>query len=245
MEQTGETATTCRVLIIEDDETLGMTLSYNLRKRGHDVSVATEGMDGIRSARSNRPDVVILDLMLPNVGGHEVCRHLRTWTDAPILMLTALDHEEDVVKGLQIGADDYVTKPFRMNELLARVDALIRRTSRRADQRDVLVAGDLSVFVNEHRAVYAGRELRLSPKEFHLLVALMRRWGKVMSRAELIREVWGGEIVVDPRNVDVHVRLIRAQLEGEPDGTSLIQTVHGVGYRFTGEARSRPQPDVK
>lgn len=234
-----------RVLVIEDDQTLVATLSYNLRKRGHEVTVATDGLEGIRSARATCPDLVILDLMLPNVDGQDVCRYLRTWTDAPILMLTALDREEDVVEGLRIGADDYVTKPFRMNELMARVDALIRRTANASDQKDVLTAGDLTVFVNEHRAVFAGRELHLSPKEFQLLVVLMQRRGKVMSRAELIKEVWGEDIVVDPRNVDVHVRLIRSQLEGEPDGSSLIHTVHGVGYRFTGQHQSRGHPDVR
>lgn len=229
-----------RVLVIEDDQTLSTMLRYNLQKHGHHVTVADDGYEGIKAARGARPDIILLDLMLPNIDGREVCRYLRGWTDAPILMLTALDREDDVIAGLEVGADDYVTKPFRMNELIARINALIRRTRSQESESDTLIAGDLMVSISEHRALYAGRELRLAPKEFQILIALMRRAGKVCTRAELMKEAWGEGIVVDPRNVDVHVRLIRAQLEGEPDGTWLIQTVHGVGYRFDGELGPNP-----
>jgi DNA-binding response OmpR family regulator len=229
-----------RVLVIEDDPTLSTTLRYSLQKQGHQVSVAEDGLEGIKVARSTRPDIILLDLMLPNIDGREVCRYLRGWTDSPILMLTALDREEDVIAGLEVGADDYVTKPFRMNELIARINALIRRTRSQEPGADTLIAGDLTVLTSEHRAMYADRELRLAPKEFQILIALMRRAGKVCTRAELMKEAWGEGIVVDPRNVDVHVRLIRAQLEGEPDGSWLIQTVHGVGYRFAGELGPNP-----
>lgn len=229
-----------RILIIEDDPTLTTTLEYSLQKQGHHVTVATDGLEGIRVARTSRPDIILLDLMLPNIDGREVCRYLRGRSDAPILMLTALDREEDVIAGLEVGADDYVTKPFRMNELVARINALIRRTRSQEPETDTLIAGDLLVSISEYRATYAGRELRLAPKEFQILVALMRRAGKVCTRAELMKEAWGEGIIVDPRNVDVHVRLIRAQLEGEPDGSWLIQTVHGVGYRFAGELGPNP-----
>jgi DNA-binding response OmpR family regulator len=231
-----------RVLIIEDDPTLTATLSYTLQKQGHHVTTAADGLEGIKTARSLKPDIILLDLMLPNIDGREVCRYLRGWTDSPILMLTALGGEEDVVAGLELGADDYVTKPFRMNELIARINALIRRQAARTPETDTLISGDLMVMLSEHRAVFAGRELRLAPKEFQILIALMRRAGKVCTRAELMKEAWGEGIIVDPRNVDVHVRLIRAQLEGEPDGSWLIQTVHGVGYRFAGELG--PEPPV-
>jgi DNA-binding response OmpR family regulator len=224
-----------RVLIIEDDPTLSATLRYSLQKQGHHVTVSEDGLDGIKTARGMRPDIILLDLMLPNIDGREVCRYLRGWTDAPILMLTALDREEDVIAGLEVGADDYVTKPFRMNELIARINALIRRTRAHEPEADTLIAGDLMVMIGEHRAMFAGRELRLAPKEFQILIALMRRAGKVCTRAELMKEAWGEGIVVDPRNIDVHIRLIRAQLEGDPDGSWIIQTVHGVGYRFAGE----------
>jgi DNA-binding response OmpR family regulator len=226
---------TYRVLIIEDDPTLSATLRYNLQKQGHHVTVSADGLEGIKAARGMRPDIILLDLMLPNIDGREVCRYLRGWTESPILMLTALDREEDVIAGLEVGADDYVTKPFRMNELIARINALIRRTRSQEPEEDTLIAGELMVMIGEHRAMYADRELRLAPKEFQILIALMRRAGKVCTRAELMKEAWGEGVVVDPRNVDVHVRLIRAQLEGEPDGSWLIQTVHGVGYRFAGE----------
>lgn len=229
-----------RVLVIEDDPTLVATLRYSLQKQGHHVTVAEDGLDGIKAARGMRPDIILLDLMLPNIDGREVCRYLRGWTESPILMLTALDREEDVVAGLEVGADDYVTKPFRMNELIARINALVRRTRSQEPEANTLIAGDLVVMIGEHRALYAGRDLRLAPKEFQILIALMRRAGKVCTRAELMKEAWGEGIVVDPRNVDVHVRLIRAQLEGEPDGSWLIQTVHGVGYRFAGELGPNP-----
>lgn len=236
----GSPATAYRVLIIEDDPTLVATLRYSIQKQGHHVTVAEDGLEGIKVARGTRPDLILLDLMLPNIDGREVCRYLRGWTEAPILMLTALDREEDVIAGLEVGADDYVTKPFRMNELIARMNALMRRTRSQEPEADTLIAGDLVVMIGEHRAMYADRELRLAPKEFQILIALMRRAGKVCTRAELMKEAWGEGVIVDPRNVDVHVRLIRAQLEGEPDGSWLIQTVHGVGYRFSGELGPNP-----
>lgn len=224
-----------RVLVVEDDQTLASTLRYNLQRSGYHVTVVHDGGEGLRSARSLRPDLVLLDLMLPNIDGREICRYLRSWTNAPILMLTALDREEDIVSGLEAGADDYVTKPFGMEELMARVRALLRRSHSESQEVDVLISGDLMVLLHEHRATYAGRELRLPPKEFRLLVTLMSSAGRVCTRAELLDKVWGEEVVVDPRNIDVHIRWLRAQLEGEPDGSGLIQTVHGVGYRFAGE----------
>lgn len=233
----GSTSTsTARVLVIEDDRTLAATLRYNLRKHGYEVSVTGDGLEGVKLARSTLPDLVVLDLMLPGMDGREVCRYLRSWTDAPILMLTALDSEENVVEGFELGADDYVSKPFHMRELLARVEALVRRARRHSSESNRLQAGDLVVLIDEHRAFYGDRELRLAPKEFALLIALMRRAGKVSTRAELMKEAWGEDVIVDPRNIDVHVRLIRAQLEGEPDGTWLIQTVHGIGYRLNAES---------
>jgi DNA-binding response OmpR family regulator len=224
-----------RILIIEDDPTLSTTLRYTLQKHGHHVTIAPDGIEGIKTARSMKPDVILLDLMLPSIDGREVCRYLRGWTDSPILMLTALDREEDVIAGLEVGADDYVTKPFRMNELVARIHALIRRHQTQVPETDTLISGDLMVLISEHRAIFHDRELRLAPKEFQILTVLMRRAGKVCTRADLMKEAWGEGVIVDPRNIDVHVRLIRAQLEGEPDGSWLIQTVHGVGYRFAGE----------
>jgi len=231
-----------RVLLIEDDESLVATIRYSLQKRGFHVTVAYDGDAGLKSARSLRPDLVLLDLMLPQVHGYEVCRHLRTWMTTPILILTAMDREEDVVAGLEAGADDYLTKPFGMAELVARVRALLRRVENSSDELDVLIAGELVLMISEHRASFHGRELRLPPKEFRLLVTLARSAGRVYTRDELLDEVWGEDVVVDPRNVDVHIRWLRAQLEGRPDGSWMIQTVHGVGYRFAGELGPTVQP---
>lgn len=239
-------AKTDRILMIEDDETLVETIRYTLQKRGFHVTAVHDGDSGLRAARSLRPDLILLDLMLPEIDGRDVCRHLRTWTSAPILILTALDREEDIVAGLEAGADDYLTKPFGMAELVARVRAILRRGRTEPEDVKVLVAGDLLMMLKEHRATFDGRELRLPPKEFKLLVTLALSAGKVFTRDQLLDEVWGKDVVVDPRNVDVHVRWLRAQLEGEPDGSWLIQTVHGVGYRFAGElGPSLQQPSLE
>jgi DNA-binding response OmpR family regulator len=231
-----------RILLIEDDHTLVDTIRYSLQKRGYHVTAVHDGDSGLKSARSLRPDLILLDLMLPEIDGRDVCRHLRSWTSAPILILTALDREEDVVSGLEAGADDYLTKPFGMAELIARVRAILRRVRSETEDPEVLVSGELMMLLKEHRATFHGRELRLPPKEFKLLVTLARNAGKVFTRDQLLDEVWGKEVVVDPRNVDVHVRWLRAQLEGEPDGSWMIQTVHGVGYRFAGELGPSVQP---
>ncbi|CCF82634.1 response regulator in two-component regulatory system with PhoR (or CreC), regulation of Pi uptake (OmpR family) [Nitrolancea hollandica Lb] len=224
-----------RVLIAEDDETLAATLRYTLQKHGYQVTIAHDGREALKSARTVQPDLVVLDLMLPLISGHDVCRYLRKWTDVPILMLTALGDEDDIIAGLEAGADDYVTKPFSMRALQARIKALLRRTQSVQQDGDVLSANGVTLFLKEHRAFFHQRELRLPPKEFKLLEVLMRRAGKVCSRMELLDLVWGEEVVIDPRNIDVHIRWLRGQLEGESDGSQLIETVHGIGYRFVGD----------
>jgi DNA-binding response OmpR family regulator len=222
------------VLIIEDDATLATTLRYSLQQHGFHVTVAADGHAGLKAARAMHPDLIVLDLMLPQLDGRQVCRHLRSWTTVPILMLTALSGEEDLVMGLELGADDYVTKPFSMRALLARIQALLRRAQAQHGEPEALVAGELIVLPQEYRALFHGRALRLPPKEFKLLEVLVRRAGKVCTRMELLDLVWGEEVVVDPRNIDVHIRWLRSQLAGEPDGSWLIETIHGVGYRFAG-----------
>jgi DNA-binding response OmpR family regulator len=222
------------VLVVEDDADLRSMLALNLERHGYRVRVAADGAEGLHLARALRPDLIVLDLMLPKMDGRHVCRQIRTDSDVPILMLTALDREIDVVNGLDAGADDYVTKPFSLRELLARVKALLRRTDTGKTRDNVLVSGDLAIFLKEHRAVFHGRELHLPLKEFRLLSALVSRKGEVCTRAELLDMVWGEDVVVDPRNVDVHIRWLRERLEGDSDGSKLIQTVHGVGYRFAG-----------
>ena len=224
------------VVVIEDDTELLAMLVFNLERHGYNVVAAADGYDGLQLVRERKPDLVVLDLMLPKLDGRQVCREIRTGSDVPILILTALDREMDVVNGLDAGADDYMTKPFSLREFLARVKALLRRTepNRLLLKENVLVRGDLAIFVKEHRAVFSGRELHLPLKEFRLLTALVSRSGEVCTRAELLDMVWGEDVVVDPRNVDVHIRWLRERLEGDPDGSKLIQTVHGVGYRFAG-----------
>ncbi len=223
------------VLLVEDDDDLRTALALNLERHGYEVEQAADGEEGLRIAREVRPDLVVLDLMLPKLDGRQVCRLIRTQDDdVPVLILTALDREIDVVNGLDAGADDYMTKPFSLREFLARVKALLRRTDTGRGKDSVLVSGDLAIFLKEHRAVYHGRELHLPLKEFRLLTALVSRRGEVCTRAELLDMVWGEDVVVDPRNVDVHIRWLRERLEGDPDGSKMIQTVHGVGYRFAG-----------
>jgi DNA-binding response OmpR family regulator len=222
------------VLVVEDDEQLRALLALNLERHGYQVLQAADGEQGLELARSEKPDLVILDLMLPKLDGRQVCRMIRGQSQVPILILTALEREIDVVNGLDAGADDYVTKPFSVRELLARVKALLRRSEQGRTKDGVLVSGELAIFLKEHRAVFHGRELHLPLKEFRLLSALVSRAGEVCTRAELLDMVWGEDVVVDPRNVDVHIRWLRERLEGDPDGSKLIQTVHGVGYRFAG-----------
>ncbi len=223
------------VLLVEDDEDLREMLALNLERHGYEVEQAADGERGLEIAREAHPDLVVLDLMLPKLDGRQVCRLIRERDpDVPVLILTALDREIDVVNGLDAGADDYMTKPFSLREFLARVKALLRRTETGRGNQAVLVSGELAIFLKEHRAVYHGRELHMPLKEFRLLTALVSRKGEVCTRAELLDMVWGEDVVVDPRNVDVHIRWLRERMEGDPDGSKLIQTVHGVGYRFAG-----------
>ncbi len=225
-----------RVLVVEDDATLAELLRYNLERHGYSTWIAADGKQALTLIRSVRPDIVILDLMLPGIDGRDICRLIRKWSSMPILVLTARDSEEDIVGGFASGADDYLTKPFRIRELMARVEALLRRAAAPSVEPRVLTAGKLAIFLDEHRVLYHEREIRLPPREFALLAALVKRAGQACPRAELLDLVWGNEVIVDPRNIDVHIRRIRAALEGEPDGSRLIQTVHGVGYRFVPDA---------
>ncbi len=221
------------VLLVEDDDDLRTALALNLERHGYEVEQAADGEEGLRIAREVRPDLVVLDLMLPKLDGRQVCRLIRTTdADVPVLILTALDREIDVVNGLDAGADDYMTKPFSLREFLARVKALLRRTDSGRGKESVLVSGDLAIFLKEHRAVFSGRELHLPLKEFRLLTALVSRRGEVCTRVELLDMVWGEDVVVDPRNVDVHIRWLREKLETNPSQPERILTVRGIGYKF-------------
>ncbi len=223
------------ILVVDDEPTLVATLKYNLERESFRVLVAADGEAALAAARSGRPDLIVLDLMLPGLSGLEVCRILRKETRVPIIMLTAKDAEVDKIVGLETGADDYVTKPFGMPELMARVRALLRRAEPAEDEAlDVVESGDLRVDLARREVQRAGAPLRLKPKELDLLGFFMRRRGRVLSREELLNQVWGYEFADDTRTVDVHVRWLRQKIELDPAQPSRLITVRGVGYRFEG-----------
>jgi DNA-binding response OmpR family regulator len=221
------------VLVVDDEPTLVATLRYNLEREGYRVLTAGDGDAALVTARTERPDLVVLDLMLPVMDGLEVCRALRSEMRVPILMLTARSEEVDKVVGLELGADDYVTKPFGMRELLARVRALLRRIEPHPDN-EALVSGDIEIDLKRHEAIRAGRRLDLKPKELDLLLFFMRNRGRAFTREQLLRDVWGYDFLGDSRTVDVHVRWLRQKIEAEPGEPARLITVRGVGYRFEG-----------
>lgn len=230
------------ILVVEDEPVLLETLEYNLKREGYRVLTVASGRSAVETFRRERPDLVILDVMLPDIDGFEVCRILRRESTVPILMLTARSDEVDKVVGLEVGADDYVTKPFSMRELLARVKALLRRermlreelAAERAGGRERLVFGDL-VIDDASRTVYLrGEPVPLKPKEYDLLLFLARHRGMVLSRELILERVWGWDFVGGSRTVDVHIRWLREKLEEDPANPTRIVTVRGVGYRFEG-----------
>jgi DNA-binding response OmpR family regulator len=224
-----------KVLVVDDEPTLVATLKYNLEREGYHVITATDGESGLSAARAKRPDLIVLDLLLPVMDGLEVCRILRREMTTPILMLTAKTEEVDKVVGLELGADDYVTKPFSMRELLARVRALLRRAETLPSaETEVLAAGDLQVDLRRREASRAGRALPLRPKEFDLLAFFLRNRGRAFTRDQLLNQTWGYDFAGDTRTVDVHIRWLRQKIEDVPAKPSRLITVRGVGYRFDG-----------
>ena len=227
------TATAKTVLVVDDEPTLVATLKYNLEREGYRVITASDGEKAINLARAERPDLMVLDLMLPAVDGLEVCRILRREMSVPILMLTARTDEVDKVVGLEIGADDYVTKPFSTRELMARIRALLRRTVTAPDE-EVLTSGDLRVDMKRREVTRGGGAVELKPKEMELLIYFMRNKGRAFTREQLLREVWGYDFYGDSRTVDVHVSWLRQKIEDQSGKPVRILTVRGVGYRFEG-----------
>jgi DNA-binding response OmpR family regulator len=224
-----------KVLVVDDEPTLVATLKYNLEREGYQVVTAADGESGLSAARANRPDLILLDLLLPALDGLEVCRILRREMTTPILMLTAKTDEIDKVVGLELGADDYVTKPFSMRELLARVRALLRRAETAPSAEvEVLLAGDLQVDLRRREASRGGQALALKPKEFDLLAFFLRNRGRAFTRDQLLNQIWGYDFVGDTRTVDVHIRWLRQKIEDVPAKPSQLITVRGVGYRFDG-----------
>ncbi|MCL6451062.1 MAG: response regulator transcription factor [Acetobacteraceae bacterium] len=225
-----------RVLVVDDERPIAEILRYNLEKAGFSVSLAFDGEEALAKAEQERPDLVILDIMLPSVDGYAVCQKLRTRSDVPILMLTAKDQEHDKVAGLDLGADDYVTKPFSPRELVARVRALLRRaqgTLARDRAGAVLAFGSLVIDTGRYRVTRDGRPVELTSLEFQLLKYLASNPGQVYSREKLLEDVWGYEFFGDSRTVDVTVRRLREKLEEDPGQPRYIQTKRGVGYYFS------------
>jgi two-component system response regulator RegX3 len=237
------------ILVVEDEEAIRETLRFNLVREGYQVSQASNGIEALDKARELRPDLIVLDLMLPELGGLEVCRILRQETTTPVLVLSARDSELDKIVGLRVGADDYMTKPFSLAELTARVMALLRRAQPAVEERGVVEVEELGDFRFDRgaRSVRVGQEaLRLSPKEFDLLSFLLANPGRVHSREQLIRRVWGPKFFGERKTVDVHVRWLREKFESFEALPFRITTVYGVGYRLDRilEQGDSAEPDV-
>lgn len=223
-----------RVLVVEDEESYRDAMEFLLRKEGYDVSVAGTGDGGLREFDRAGADLVLLDLMLPGMSGGDVCRALRRRSNVPVIMVTARDSEVDKVVGLEIGADDYITKPFAPREMVARVRAVLRRTGGLDDLEPSRVeAGPVVMDTERHTVTLDGTEVRLPLKEFELLEILLRNAGRVLTRMQLIDRVWGADYVGDTKTLDVHVKRLRAKLEPNPAEPRLLVTVRGLGYRFS------------
>jgi DNA-binding response OmpR family regulator len=224
-----------RVLIVEDERAIAEGLSYALSQEGFDVVTMSDGETGLAAARNIAPDLVILDLMLPGLSGWEVCRSLRRISNVPILMLTARTEEMDRVLGLELGADDYVTKPFSTREVVARVKAILRRTAPDTSDRDeVLTAEGITMNIPRHELHVDGKPVNLSPKEWELLRILLRNKGRVLTRDLLLDRVWGEDSYLDRGTLDVHIRWLRQKIEADAGNPTRILTVRGVGYKFAG-----------
>ncbi len=229
-----------RVLVVEDDSTLLQVLRYNLAQQGYEVSTASDGAAGLEAARGQGPDLVILDVMLPGLDGLDVCRILRRESAVPIMMLTAMTGETDKVVGLEVGADDYVTKPFSMKELMARVRAMLRRAEMVRSQAPAagekpasrFKAGDLDIDPDRHVVLRGGQPVDLTRMEFALLEFLARNAGQVFTRDSLLEKVWGYEFAGDTRTVDVHMSWLRRKIEADPSHPGYLLTVRGIGYKF-------------
>jgi two-component system response regulator RegX3 len=223
-----------RILVVEDEESLADTVRYNLEREGFSVAVASDGRKALDRFRSDAPSLVILDLMLPEMSGLDVCRQIRQISNVPIIMVTAKDSEADKVSGLEIGADDYVTKPFSVRELVSRVRAHLRRAGMRAAEleEDVLSGGPVSLDVAKHEVLVRGQMVGFPPKEFELLEAFLRRQGRLLTRDFLIEEVWGAGYFGDTKTLDVHVKRLRKKVEQDPHQPKHLVTVRGLGYKF-------------
>lgn len=233
-----------KILVVEDEIALHETLAYNLQKQGYEVFLAGDGTSALEISRKIKPDLILLDIMLPGMDGFEVCRRLRSEMSTPVLMLTARDDEIDRVVGLEVGADDYLTKPFSMRELIARVKAMLRRVRIIRDEFNAIQIGselpsklefeNLSIDIGRREIRINNQVVNLKPKEYELLLYLVKHKNQVLSRDQILESVWGWEYIGDSRTVDVHVRWLREKIEVDPSSPQKIITVRGAGYRFEG-----------
>ncbi|MDX6594876.1 MAG: two-component system, OmpR family, response regulator [Solirubrobacterales bacterium] len=225
---------TARILLVDDEQSIQTLLSYPLRKDGYHVTSALDGGEALQRFEEGRFDLVILDLMLPRLDGVEVCRQLRSHSQVPIIMLTAKGSETDKVAGLEVGADDYITKPFSMREFRSRVKAALRRSRMGAEAPgdEAIECGELTIDFSRRLVTLREEEIRVTYVEFEILGALARSPGRVLTRETLLEHVWGDSEYRDPRTVDVHIRHLREKLEGDPKQPEFLFTVRGVGYRF-------------
>jgi len=222
-----------RVLVVEDETSYSEALSYVLRKEGFDVAIAETGPDALTEFDRGGADIILLDLMLPGLSGTEVCRQIRQTSSVPIIMVSAKDTEVDKVVGLELGADDYVTKPYSPRELVARIRAVLRRgVADDIDDSGALEAGRVRMDVDRHLVTIDGAEVRFPLKEFELLEYFLRNPGRVLTRGQLIDRVWGADYVGDTKTLDVHVKRLRAKIEADPAHPMVLTTVRGLGYKF-------------
>ncbi|MET0715305.1 MAG: response regulator transcription factor [Mycetocola sp.] len=222
-----------RILLVEDEAALSEPLAYLLGREGYAIDVVEDGPSAVAAFQIEEPDLVLLDLMLPGIPGTEVCRQMRAVSNVPIIMLTAKDSEVDIVVGLELGADDYVTKPYSSRELLARIRAVLRRrgTDDEVDE-SVLEAGTVRMDLERHTVEVSGKETPMPLKEFELLELLLRNAGRVLTRGQLIDRVWGSDYFGDTKTLDVHIKRIRSRIEANPSEPRMLVTVRGLGYRF-------------
>lgn len=221
------------ILVVEDEQSLREPLEYLLRREGYEVLGVDNGTDAVAMAQANEPDLILLDLMLPGMPGTEVCREIRTRSSVPIVMLTAKDSEVDIVVGLELGADDYVTKPYSSRELLARIRAVLRRRHSDDDAADsILDFHGIRLDSERHQVTLHGEPVSLPLKEFELLELLMLNAGRVLTRGQIIDRVWGSDYFGDTKTLDVHIKRLRSKIEKVPSSPEIILTVRGLGYRF-------------
>ena len=224
-----------RILVVEDEKSFSEPLSFLLGKEGYEVEVASDGNEAITKFDKSGADLILLDLMLPGIPGTEVCRQIRTNSNVPIIMLTAKDDEVDKVVGLELGADDYVTKPYSTRELLARIRAVLRRGAEFAAEEGLstlVEVGDIKLDADRHLVTFKGDSISLPLKEFELLEYLMRNAGRVLTRMQIIDRIWGNDYVGDTKTLDVHIKRLRSKFESDPANPTLIQTVRGLGYKL-------------